>query len=436
MALGTSDSTAQTITALDGFHKDVYGDKLERIIPQFAKAQTLWPFKTSHRIGKSYKKPVAVALEWGITHAPPAAGAFELMDPVAQETQESEVYAYQHVLRSRMAYDTAAQAVSGGKEAFANATETLYETMVESMRRRLELDLLGYSQYGCAQVSGTPNANVVTISDATWAPGMWVAAKNAQLYVFNTNAYSADTLRQGLGGASTDYYYTVSSVDIDNKTITVDDDQNIADGDYIWFRSMRSGAGTAKWSMYGLRQIATTSGTLFGIDNSSYDIFKGLTYSAGSTDLSIDTIQRAAARMAVMGVDGNLLLWCSPTTFANVVNDLAALVRYDQKTESKYVIGAENVTIWTPFGKCVIEAHPCVMEGEAFLFSPRLFVRSGATDVTFNRIKMAGGAKADGQSFYRELEDNAGYEIRCYSNQFLYTHRPAGVCLINNIVNS
>ena len=196
-------------------------------------------------------------------------------------------------------------------------------------------------------------------------------------------------------------------------------------------------AGTVKlWDPLVRVFHASMIVAFFGIVNTTYDVFKGLTYSAGSTDLSIDTIQKASARMAIMGVDGNLLLWCSPTTFANVVSDLASLVRYDQKTESKYVIGAENVTIWTPFGKCVIEALPCVMEGEAFLFSPRLFVRSGATDVTFNRVKMAGGAKADGQSFYRELENNAGYEIRCYSNQFLYTHRPAGVCLINNIVNS
>jgi hypothetical protein len=425
-----------TIATLDGLHKIVYGDKLERIIPTFAKAQQAIPFKNRGKIGKRFEKPVAVGLEWGITNAAPEAGAFELVAPIAGQTKPAYVQAYQHVIRSRLAYDAQFQATQSGAMAFRNATECMYESMVESVRRRLECDILGYGQYGVAQVASKAT-HVITITDATWAPGMWVGAKGAPVCFYDAIAYSSDTVRTmtNSGGTASDSFDYIQSVDITNKAITIEDGTNVSVGDYIFFRTQRF--GDTRRSMYGLRQIATTSGTLFGIANTTYDIFKGITYSAGSTDLSLDTILRSASEMGVRGVDGELLCWVSPRTYANVVSDLAALVRYDQSPgQKKYVIGAESVEMWTPMGKAKIEGHPVVMEGEAYLFQPKLLLRSGSTDVTFNRGSMGNSVKADGANFYRELPDNAGFEVRAYSGQFLFTHRPACVCLINNIVNS
>jgi hypothetical protein len=345
-------------------------------------------------------------------------------------TAPAFVQAYQLVIRSRLAYDVSFQNQSTGPQSFLNATQAVYECMVDSVRRRIELGILGYGRSGIGTIASMAG-NVITITDATWAPGIWTAAENAELEAYD-GVTGTDTKRTYAGSLNT---YTVSAVDIDNKAITVDDVTGLSNGDILFYRTQRT--ATAWQDMVGIEQIATTAGTLFGIANGTYSIFKGTSYGAGSTDLSIDTILVAAAGMSNKGADSDLLCWISPRTFANTVSDLMANVRYDNPQKSQYTIGAKSVQIYSPTGATImIEAHPMCKEGEGFLFDPSLVMRSGVTDVTFNRARMGGGASADGANFFTELPDNAGYEIRAYSSQFIFTHKPAGFCKITGIVNS
>ena len=68
-------------------------------------------------------------------------------------------------------------------------------------------------------------------------------------------------------------------------------------------------------------------------------------------------------------------------------------------------------------------------EGYAYVLCLYEFSRIGSTDVTF---------KLPGQNdkFFRELENSAGYEIRCYTDQALFCFAPGKSVLIKNIVNS
>jgi hypothetical protein len=118
-----------------------------------------------------------------------------------------------------------------------------------------------------------------------------------------------------------------------------------------------------------------------------------------------------------------------------MVADVAALTRVDGRTSGQYQLGSDNITVWCPTGKLTIEGHEMVKEGEGFIFQASMLLRSGATDVTFNRAKMRGEVSAPA-SFFRELTDAAGYEMRCYSNQFLFTSRPGNFIKLINIVNS
>lgn len=422
-------ATTNTIATLDGLYKQVYGGKLERIIPKSAKAQQLWPFSNKGKVGSRFQKLVAVTQEHGFTYAAPQAGAFSLASPVVGATAPAYVQPYQLVFRTRLAYDATFQAPSSGPQAFLNATQAVFETSVESIRRRLEASILGYGRTGLAEVDSVAT-NTITITDASWAPGIWVAAEGALIEAFN-GVTGTDVQRSYTGTGTS---YTITAVDLTNKTITVDDATNITGGDILFFYGQRE---ASSWNdMIGLDSICTTSGTLFGINNATYSIFKGTSKSAGSTDLSFDTVLDAAKEMFVRGSDGDLRLWISPETYTNTVSDLSALVRYDQSGKMNYHFGSDMVKYYSPTGATItIEAHPMVKEGEGFLFEPKAMMRSGATDVTFNRAKMY-GVKADGDNFFTELADNAGYEIRAYSNQFMFTHKPACFCKITNIVNS
>lgn len=415
-------------TQLNGLYKICYGDRLERIIPENAKAQQAIPFTGKGKIGKRYEKPVVVGLEQGITHAAPEAGAFTLDAPIAGTTVPTFVQAYQHVLRSRIAYDAAFQAPGSGKESFENATNVVFQNAVESIRRRLELDILGYSRSGFR--ADVAPGNLITIRTAEWAPGAFVGMEGAVIEAWDDNDFAADNPHVINDGQ-------INYIDLDTRTLTVDDATGFVDGDYLYFKSMRTTA--TPQAMVGLDQIATgvslPSNLLFGVDTTTWNLFKGLVVSAGGVDLSIDVVLRAQSKMAVRGVDGSLVLWVSPATYVNLNADLASLVRYDGNAGGKYEIGADSIKIKGPTGVVMIEAHPCVKEGEAFLFQPKLLMRSGPTDVTFNRAKMMGLPDVQDAMFF-DMADTAAFEFRCYSSQFLYTWKPACVCKINNIVNS
>ena len=70
--------------------------------------------------------------------------------------------------------------------------------------------------------------------------------------------------------------------------------------------------------------ISITSGTLFGIDTSAYNLFKGNTYDAASAALSFNKLTNAAARAVEKGQDGELLCLVNNRAWSNLLNDQAA----------------------------------------------------------------------------------------------------------------
>ena len=421
-----------SISVLDGLYKRVYAKRApEKPIPDFALLQAMIPFSEKEKVGERYELPVVVALEQGVTYGDPASdGAFALSAPKPGQLKPAYVSPFEIVLRSAISYSAAHQAKKKGEAAFKSSTSLLLESMNETMRRRVEISLLGYGRDGIGVISSGGGTTALVITDAEWAPGLWFGMVGAELEIFSAKTASS-TKRTYAGALNT---YTVTAVNISTKTITVDNGTGTSNGDVLQFRTQKT--ATAYKDLLGLKQIATTSGTLFGIVNTTYDVFAGITYDVGSTDLSVDSIEKACAQLAVRGGSGKMVCLISPRTFANVVSDLAALVAYDQKAGDKsYSIGASSVTIYTPSGEVAIKTHEMLKEGEGYIFQPKRLMRSGATDITFNRNFEGVDGKVNG-SYFTELADNAGFELRCYSNQFLFCPRPSTVLYLQNIVNS
>jgi hypothetical protein len=72
-------------SALDGFFKVRYADKMENLVPAFAKAAKVIPFKTGEKTGLNYQFPVRLRRSMGITWAGGAdyGTAFALNSPVS-----------------------------------------------------------------------------------------------------------------------------------------------------------------------------------------------------------------------------------------------------------------------------------------------------------------------------------------------------------------
>lgn len=201
-------TSAHDLNTLNGLFKEVYADKLENLIPEGVKLMPRIKFVSrAKQPGNFYHAPVILGLEHGVTFAGADEGAFNLNAPISGQTKDAVVRGTQLVLRSALSYAAASRSSGGGAKAFEDATKFLVQNMMRSVARKLEIELL-YGQMGYGTVASVAG-NVITITTAEWAPGIWVGSEGMRIEVRT----SANVLRG-------DAYIT--AVDMVNRTITVD----------------------------------------------------------------------------------------------------------------------------------------------------------------------------------------------------------------------
>lgn len=425
---------ATLTTDLSGLFKEVYGDKIENLIPEAAKIVRAVPFSQEERIGNKFHQPVALTYEHGFTYGAPAAGAFTLRNPISMKLQDAQVDGYQGVLRAQMDYETAAKASSGGPRAFKKATQLQVENMMESATKRVELACL-YGQSGLGATSSSANQSttttLITFTTASWATGIWAGMENAALNFFKQSDGS-------LVSSGADSVFTISTIDVVNRQILVTGtttgisalDTAIAAGACdVYFDTARTSASA--WSeMVGLNKIVTNTGTLFNISASTYNLWQGNSYSVGSTTLTLGKIIAGLALPTGRGLDEKATVLLNDKTWANVASDQAALRKYDARyDDGKATNGFRSITFYSQNGEVELQPYNCVKEGEAFAIPLKRCKRIGASDITFNSL---GG---NGEMF-RELTDAAGFEYRLYTDQSIFCETPAKMLKFTNIVNS
>ena len=423
MATGTAD--------LDGLFKVVYGPDIDNLIPESAKLTKLIPFSEEEKIGKRYEQPVILSYPHGVTYAAPGAGAFALNNPIAPHSEPAQIDAYQHLLRDSMDYETAAKASSGGEKAFRKATELSIELMMESITKRVELDLL-YGQVGVGV--GDTSANIsttstlVTLVTSSWATGIWAGMRNATINFYKQSDGT-------LVSSAADAIFTISKVNVANRQLTVtgtttgisDLDTALAAGDCdIYFQ------GSNGSQMAGLVKIITNTGTLFNISASTHDLWQGNTYDAAG-QLTLGKILSALAAPAGRGLDEKVTVFLNDRTWANVASDQAALRKYDARyDEERAKNGFQALTFYSQNGEVELMPYNCIKEGEALAIPLKQCKRIGSTDITW---QLPGG-EPENPRFFRELSDNAGFEYRVYSGQSMFCAKPARTLRITGIVNS
>lgn len=406
-------STANTLSSLNGFFKEAYAEKLGELIPDGVKVLNKMKFLSKDKQpGNLYHQPVILGMEHGVTFASSDEDAFNLNPPVAGVIKDAQVRGNPVVMRSVLGYVSASRAALGGSKAFMDATKFLVANMLRSMAKKLEIEML-YGQVGYAKVASAAAA-VVTIQTAEWAPGIWAGAEGMPIEIRDST------------GATVRGTATVKSVDMDARTVTLNAAiPALVSGDVIWH------AGAYGNEFPGIHKILTTSsGSLFNIDVGTYNLFKGNEYSASSAALSFTKLNSAAARAVEKGLDGKLLALVNPRGWANMLSDQAALRKYDASyTPAKTEVGSKSIVFHSQNGEIEIEPSIYVKEGFAYLLSLDDWFRVGSTDMTFKR-------PGQGEEFFRDLENSAGYELRLYSDQAVFCMAPGKNTLIKDIVNS
>lgn len=402
--------SAHDLNSLNGLFKEVYADSLENLIPEGVKLMPRVKFvPRAKQPGNFYHAPVILGLEHGVTFAGGDEGAFNLNAPIVGQIKDASVRGNQMVLRSVLSYAAAARSVGAGARAFEDATKFLVANMMRSMARKLEIELFyGQSGYGTvASIAG----NDITVTTAQWAPGIWAGSEGMKIEIRS----AAGVLR---GSAS------ITAVNMDTRVLSVDAaPPGVVATDVIWH------FGAYGKEFAGAHAIITNTGTLFGIDASQYSLWQGNSYAASGA-LGFEELSSALARAVEKGLDSPVVAFVNPRTWSNLMTDQAALRQYDSSYKAAQAEnGMESISFHSQNGKIEIVPSIYVKESHAFLLCMDEFIRVGSTDITFRR-------PGQGDEFFRDLENSAGYELRAYTDQALFCSAPGKQVLITSIVNA
>ena len=410
-------SGANSLSSLNGLFKERYADKMQRLIPDGKKLLKEIPFLPKDRQpGNLYHQPVVLGMEHGVTFADDAEGAFALNPPVAGQIKDASVRGYQLVLRSVMPYGMASRAMGPGERAFEDATKFLVGNMLDSITKKLEIEIL-YGQMGYGVVTNNETAAsdvVIELTASEFAPGIWAGAENMPLDVVRSNA-----LVPALSGVNA---ITVKSVDLTARTITCDLPANLVAGDVLYHK------GAFGKEFAGIHKILTNTGTLFGISAATYALWKGSSFAPSTTSvLSFAIVQQAISKGVEKGLDSDVIVMVNPGHWDDLLTEQAALRMYDSSYKSNEAeTGSSMIKFHSQNGLVKIVPSIYIKEGYAYILATEDWVRVGSTDVTFKR-------PGQGDNFFRELEDHAGYELRCYTDQALFCSKPGRSVIISNL---
>lgn len=417
-------ATANVVSTLNGLYKDIYGDSIIDLIPKPQYIMKNVRFNKQKKLGKFYHVPVVVQDEQGFTYnngvdAPSGTfgNMFTLNGYEAMAMADAQIRGTELVLQSGVSYG-AAETASSSKEAFGEFTSILFERMVESTSKRKEISYLyGGSSIGSFNAVSTVSLTrrTITFTNASFSIGIFSGLKGAKIQFYNGSS---------LVSSSTDSIFTVYSFNIANKTLTVD-------GTQTGCTALSTAIGTpATVDAYfngaygnepvGIDKIITTAGTLFGIDNSIYDLFQGNTYTVTSGGLTMDHIQKATAVAAARGLQEDVVTLVTPSQYTKLALDQSSSRRYDSSYSGKKAVnGFSSLEYHGPQGGLItVQPHPYLKDGDTFVLPLSRFMRVGSTDITFQTP----GREED---IFVQVQGAAGYEVRLYCNDAIFCEAPS-----------
>ncbi len=413
---------ANTLTSLQYALKYVQENKLNDLKPNSSIVYNMAPMREQDSVGRKFLAPVVLSYELGFTFGDGSAFAYN--DDVAGVYEEIEVDPNPVVLKSRLTVE-AADRMAKSEKAVINHTALRAGQMKSSLLKMAEIEIL-HGRSGVGTISGnpvvdtgpTPDQADIIFTDASWAPGVWAGMEGALLEARSTGG----TKRNANGDI------TLVSVNFDTKTITVSGDNTdltaLADTDLVYFK------GAYASGQYGIEYQLDTSGTVFGISNSTYALFKAQEHTVSGALTMEQVLKGRAKAVARGGLDEDCVLLVSSVTFENLNADQAALISFDSSYQSgKAEAGTQGLVFHGQGGKTEVIAHPMMKEGLAFLIPKTGLRKIGSTDITFKDV---GG----GDAAWKLLEGYHAYQLTGrYSFQILITE-PAKCVIFKSIVNS
>lgn len=389
-------------------------------LPKNAILQKEVPFKRTQKIGENYNFPVKLQQAQGFTWNGGATTgtAFALNGSISMVTKNAQVQGSELVVRESISYGAISRSGEGNNESFGPILDEVPMDMKDSAALQQELDLL-YGGTSIGAVSSIAGAPDFVLTTASWSAAIWSSLQGARIDAYTSNLV---TKRNTVGPL------IVGAVDPDTFTVTLSGDAGdlaaIQNGDVFVPRG-----AVGNWAA-GLDKILTNTGTLFGIDAATYTLWKANVYDAGGAALTMNKVQSAVNLAVVRGLSEKVTVLVNPYSWTDINNDLAALRRFTESTKTEADLGTQKITFYGTCGEMDLMPHPLIKAGDAFCCPMKRLKRIGSTDITFRLPGMPE------DKFFRQLENSAGVELRCYSDLGLIATMPARFTKITGIVNA
>jgi hypothetical protein len=416
--------------------KNVYGDVHDLLPEDYLLAKDI-PFDQRQMVGEKYIEAVILTNEVGITLGGSGTEAFEINPAIAGATKQAEVTPSVTVLPSLVPWSVISRTAGAGDKAFFDASKQIVKNNLKSHGKFLEIfrlygqadNRLGSVSYATAtyrSVSFTTGTGtlafkgtdkvftngvnttdkLILFAPGEFAAGIWVGLQGVRLRQI-TNA-------TGVTAASG----KLVSVDAKNGIIEVDFTPVAAtavDSHHLCIDGQQDNK-----EMLGIQKILSTVGTLFGINNSTYELYRGNVEDVVNAKLTFSKIQNGIANAVNQGqLEDDLVIYVNPRTWATLVTTEAGSRRYDDSYKpNEAENGFRDIVFYGPNGRNVIKAHRYVKEGHAFGMCLKEWSRSGSAEISFTVPGMK-------QELIFPLENQAAYAFRSYADQYIFCYGPS-----------
>lgn len=424
--------------------KKVYGS-MHDLVPDDQLIGRDIPWQEGIQVGDEFIEDVVLGNEVGITLAGNSQEVIEINAAIAGSVKQTKVKPYVSILPSVIPFATISRSTGGGEKSFFDATKFVTKNNLKSHNKFLEIfrlygqssGLLGYVSYytgtyrGASLSTGTGTLNIgngstqaftngvdttnkrILFQKGSFAAGMWVGMKGVKVKQVDANglvvaAGKLVTVNAKYG------YITVDFVPVAASSAT---------SHRLCFDRQEDAQ-----EMIGIHKILATTTTLFDIDTTKYELFKG-NVNAVNGKLTLAKLQEYIAdAVNGGGLEGDVVVYVNPRTWSTLSTTEAGMRSYDSSYSSgKATNGFTDIEYFTQTGKLTIKAHRLVKEGNAFILNLDTWKRSGSAQVGF---RVPGMTRGD---LIKELDQQTGYQFKSYADEYIFCHAPAQNILLTDI---
>lgn len=433
-------------TTVAGLFKKKYAS-LEKILPKgYTFIEQIAPFETALKNGASIDYAIELSHENGVTLGGSAGDLITFSDAQSGVVKQASISPCEMFLSTAIPTGVLSRAANEGEQAFEKASKGRVKSNLNSHMRFLEQQCLyGQDTSGLGRVgyftatwqavsftNGTGTlggvafttgvntaAKKILINPADWATGIWMGSEGMEVR------------QRIIGGAVADSGNAtgkVVSLDLKNAIVEVDFTPVVATAASSHCIELLGQNGASGTDFMGAKSILTKSGSLFGISNTTYNMWAGSTYALGSVKLTFARLVDILIEACNKGLDKDVDVLVSFESWADLMTEQAALRKYDSSYKAdEAVTGTKGIKFNNVNGDVTIRPHRFIRRGDAFVFAKGDWKRLGSTDLT---MKVPG--LEDGELVQKPVTTNV-FTFRSYSDEALFCLRPAHSIYISGI---